>query len=94
MVFSSSSPKRFLESHFILDVLSCSLLCLAVIRSPKASPVIIKNIPIDQRVPFEHLFRAAVTFEQRLLSDKLEDNEGSHSVFPNGSWLHKQPLGL
>lgn len=32
-----------------------------------------KNIPTGQGAPFEHPLTAAVTFEQHLLSDKLED---------------------
>lgn len=72
-MFSNSSPIWFAWGHFIFDVLWCSLLCLAVTGSPKASSVIIANIPTGQGAPREHPFRAAVTFEQHLLSDKLED---------------------
>lgn len=74
LVFSSSRPIWFPWGHFILDDLWCSLLHLAVLRSPKASSVIIANIPTGQGAPCEHHpCSAAVTFEQHLLSDKHED---------------------
>lgn len=52
---------------FMLSSLFC---CNLITRD---SPVIIKSIPIGQGAPFQHPFRADVTFELCLLSDKLED---------------------
>lgn len=95
-MFSNSGPMWVPWGHFTSDLFWCSPLCLAAIPPLKASSVVVANVNVltGQRAPCEQPFRAAVTFEQHLLSDKLGDRmKEVIDTFPVEAENTEQPLG-
>lgn len=93
MVFPNLSSTWFPEGHFILDVPSCSPLCLSVIQSPGPLQSSLRISPLVGALPFSPPLEQMSHLSSICFLTSLK-TEAAHRVLPTGRGSHTQPQGL